>query len=603
MLYHGIKRRQLRLIPVDDVSRKNKSGSPIFNLPLQTTVVPTYAHGSRQATFTRATTATVLDFEGLIKPVLSGEVRFKGARRVHNLEDNSGWVNGSGTPFTPTGWSYAASTGTTTTSASVVNVGHIALTVAGSTQRQILTRAYTVAVGTELRFSFEVEDIEVNPTDTVATFTSGTDIPGSVTGAGIAAGGVNRYVTDLVTATSTSVVVRFGLGTNNNATGEITISSPMLQDSTGQAIQSVDEYVSTGVLSSPFHGTMVDGTATFLTANANTVSSNIVTEATGAPFDATDFFNDASGPFGYRAESQHINIALHGRTFEDIVWGTSNITANDNEVAGADGRTRAASLTATAANGTIIQDLGDIADTDYAFGPWIKRKTGTGDIDLTVDGGSTWNTITVTADWTRVEITDSVNDPDIGIRIVVDTDAIFVDYAQAEASTFLHSTTPETVASAITVNADVLTYASAGNIIDQAGTAFASASTDWEASPGGTSPLSRDDNGRMLRFNDTDTPTRVRSFDGTNSSQSPVGGTTAFNAPQGLAATWGTALTAYWNGSPDATPASYDGTMGTGDIGIGVRNDGAAFFWNGTIRFVQFYPRELNASQVGGLPR
>ena len=37
------------------------------------------------ATFTRATTATVEDHEGVIREVLSGEARFQGQRRVYNL--------------------------------------------------------------------------------------------------------------------------------------------------------------------------------------------------------------------------------------------------------------------------------------------------------------------------------------------------------------------------------------------------------------------------------------------------------------------------------------------------------------------------------------
>ena len=57
---------------------------PIFDLGLQTSLVPGYAKGSGTPTFTRATTAYVQDWEGLWKQVLSGEARFTGARRVQN---------------------------------------------------------------------------------------------------------------------------------------------------------------------------------------------------------------------------------------------------------------------------------------------------------------------------------------------------------------------------------------------------------------------------------------------------------------------------------------------------------------------------------------
>ncbi len=329
--------------------------------------------------------------------------------------------------------------------------------------------------------------------------------------------------------------------------------------------------------------------------------ANVVTEAQGAAFDASDSYNDASGPFGYRDEAQHINLALRGRTWENVAWGKTNVTANDNEVAGPDGRTRAASLTATAANGTVIQDLGVIGSAAKVWGPWIKRKTGVGDIELTLNNGGAWTAITVTADWTRVEITATLADPDIGIRIVTDTDAIYVDYAQAEASTFLASTTPETVASAITVNADALTYASDGNIIDAAGTAFASVSSDWSTTPTLVFALARDTNGRILSSPSAAASNFIRTFDGTGISDSPTG-TSFQNAPQKLTATWGAALTAYINSDPDVTPAAYDGTMGAGDIAIGGNNTGGNQ-WGGTIRHVQIFSRELNSSQVGALPR
>jgi len=59
-------------------ARRDNNKLPILNLDL-TAGIPDYA------TFTRASTATVEDFEGLIKTVKSGEVRDKGARRVENL--------------------------------------------------------------------------------------------------------------------------------------------------------------------------------------------------------------------------------------------------------------------------------------------------------------------------------------------------------------------------------------------------------------------------------------------------------------------------------------------------------------------------------------
>ncbi|MCA9368492.1 hypothetical protein KC887_09670, partial [Candidatus Kaiserbacteria bacterium] len=57
----------------------------LLSIALQSTLVPGIATGSGTPTFTRSTVATVTDFEGLVKNVLSGEARFMGARRVRNL--------------------------------------------------------------------------------------------------------------------------------------------------------------------------------------------------------------------------------------------------------------------------------------------------------------------------------------------------------------------------------------------------------------------------------------------------------------------------------------------------------------------------------------
>ncbi len=296
-----------------------------------------------------------------------------------------------------------------------------------------------------------------------------------------------------------------------------------------------------------------------------------------------------------------INLALGGRTWENVAWGKTNVTANDNEVAGPDGRTRAASLTATAANGTVIQDLGVIGSAAKVWGPWIKRKTGVGDIELTLNNGGAWTAITVTADWTRVEITATLADPDIGIRIVTDTDAIYVDYAQAEASTFLASTTPETVASAITVNADVLTYASAGNIIDR-GTVFAEytpisvsvgdiVNKEIIRMTGGTGGnlFLRHVSSNNLRGQIGTTPEGVTGL---------VAGVPAKTAIvfNGTVAS----ITTYLDGtaSAEGTQAAVD--TGWANIAIGT-NVGGTAQTDGTIRFVQIYSRELNSSQVGAL--
>ncbi|KKK65989.1 hypothetical protein LCGC14_2968620, partial [marine sediment metagenome] len=178
-------------------------------------------------------------------------------------------------------------------------------------------------------------------------------------------------------------------------------------------------------------------------------------------------------------------------------------------------------------------------------------------------------------------------------------DAVIVDFGQAEASTFLSSTIPETGATPVTRNIDELSYLSAGNILDAQGTAHAEISSVWSSHTPTAMVLARGVTGRILYSENNEPSNQIRAFDGANITTSPVG-TSFQNAPQSVASTWGDSLTAYINGDPDATPAAYDGTMGTGAIGVLHTNVGT-FAFDGTIRFVQIYSRELNSSQVGAL--
>lgn len=143
-------------------------------------------------------------------------------------------------------------------------------------------------------------------------------------------------------------------------------------------------------------------------------------------------------------EAQRTNTVTMSEELGGADWAATDLTVTDDAEVGPDGFTTAETLTATAANGKVINNLGAIGATDQTFSIWLKRKTGTGDIELTVSGGA-FTVVVVTADWARYELTLDTADPDPGVRIVTDTDAVFAWGAQLEAAVFSSSYIPTTV--------------------------------------------------------------------------------------------------------------------------------------------------------------
>lgn len=166
-------------------------------------------------------------------------------------------------------------------------------------------------------------------------------------------------------------------------------------------------------------------------------------------------------PLGYLPEGARPNRCLRSQEFDNAAWVKTNVAVTANDAAAPDGTTTADLLTATAGNGTVINDLGVVASAAKAGGLWIKRKTGTGNIDLTLDGGAGWTTKAITAAWTRIQITQTLADEDFGIRIVTSGDEVWVWQGQVETAAFLSSDI-FTTSAAVTRNADVLTYPTTG---------------------------------------------------------------------------------------------------------------------------------------------
>lgn len=126
------------------------------------------------------------------------------------------------------------------------------------------------------------------------------------------------------------------------------------------------------------------------------------------------------------------NLLTFTEEFDNAAWGKSNATVTANSVAAPDGLMTADTITASAANGTFLQTFTASA-TPYTFSIWLRRLTGTGDVQLTVDG-TTFVTVAVTSEWTRFSttLTPSAGSRTAGVRLVTSSDAVYAWGAQLE---------------------------------------------------------------------------------------------------------------------------------------------------------------------------
>lgn len=155
----------------------------------------------------------------------------------------------------------------------------------------------------------------------------------------------------------------------------------------------------------------------------------------------------AGAALGLLIEEERTNLLLRSNDLSHAAWTRSNMTAALNAT-GPDGQASSATtLTATAANATALQAITS-ASAARAVSAWIKRVSGTGAIDMTVDGGSTWNTVTATGSWSRVAIpAQTLANPNAGFRLATNGDQIAVWGVQCENGSFATSTIPTTSAS------------------------------------------------------------------------------------------------------------------------------------------------------------
>ena len=145
---------------------------------------------------------------------------------------------------------------------------------------------------------------------------------------------------------------------------------------------------------------------------------------------------------GLLLEGTRTGSGLWSRDLTNAAWVKSASMAAAKDATGVDGVANSAStLTSSAATQTCLQTVTK-SSASHAFGPYIKRKTGTGTVEVTVNGGTNWQDVTSslsTTSWYRASEIRTVANPQFGFRLTTSGDEIEVDFAGMETGAFVSS--------------------------------------------------------------------------------------------------------------------------------------------------------------------
>ena len=146
---------------------------------------------------------------------------------------------------------------------------------------------------------------------------------------------------------------------------------------------------------------------------------------------------------GWEAVPLATNLALWCRDMTNAAWTKTNMSAALTQT-GIDNTLNSATLlTATAGSATVLQAITQVSTAD-AYSVFLQRVTGTGTVNITMDGGSTWTPVTLTNSWQRFQVLETVTNPSFGIQIITNGDQVAADFNQLEATsaTISFPTTP-----------------------------------------------------------------------------------------------------------------------------------------------------------------
>jgi hypothetical protein len=168
---------------------------------------------------------------------------------------------------------------------------------------------------------------------------------------------------------------------------------------------------------------------------------------------------------GLLLEGESTNLLNWSETFAtsggtNNNWADTNLTRTSTNNTSPRNDATALRITASAANGTIISSAAIGTSAARVLSVWLRRVTGTGNIQYTLDNGTSYTTQAITSSWVRYSFPATTAAQRVGFRIVTSGDAIEIWGVQLEVSVGGATSYVPTVASQVTRNGDFLLSAS-----------------------------------------------------------------------------------------------------------------------------------------------
>jgi hypothetical protein len=311
-------------------------------------------------------------------------------------------------------------------------------------------------------------------------------------------------------------------------------------------------------------------------------------------------------PMGLRIEAQATNLLNWSESFAtsggtNNNWADTSITRTTGQADPANGTT-AIQFAATAGNATIISSAAIGTSAARTFSVWLRRVTGTGDIQYTQNNGTNWTTQAITSTWTRYTFTHTV-DHRVGIRIVTSGDAIEMWGAMLETGAGASSYIP-TGASQGTRNSDscVMTGTNFSSWYNQSEGTWLCRAQKNVATSGHAFNANTSNNAPrlMVPYTPTQWNLSIETPSGTFPANYSIG-TASLGVSQRIAAAFKQDdFAGCVNGGTVFADTSGAMTTGLNTLQIGAAEGGYQFV-NGTIALLKYWPTRLPNAQLQSL--